>query len=208
MPALGTSSRGVARVNGNDNNAVKLALVLEKTPKLIERPVGVLGALCVAYPFLILAHQLGDTFKVLDADGAVSELCLFNNRLAYYVVDVALVAFLPTGNLFEPAVGRPCVDRFQSRPAPGLPKTVGLDVSTRKGLSITVGCDVHNSQIHPKDIFGRLGFFIGNLAGGQQKPLASRIQKVGLPFLVIEKTLVVIGRPRKLSSGDHRPSKC
>ncbi len=157
----GACSAGVARVNENHGDPSKFCLIGDILPKLVKRPV------CVSCPLLAPSNRYPVTYtaKVLHGDGASGVLRFLHEPFADQVIGVLLVTSLFARNFLEFSLC--CLRLFPLKVAAtmGIDPAFGLNNVPTVNDSVTVRCDIDNSQVYTQCFGNRFGFWNLHFAG-------------------------------------------
>lgn len=170
MQAVSAAARGVARVNVHNTNTGPFGFVLDEVLKLVERPRVESATLALAKPTTV-----ADALECLKDDGHAVLFGEGDKLLADGVIDLFLVASLPTGKPFEcPAAGFACLLavgvclRLQPRSDVGAVEAIVGEVLPLKLVSCGISGDMPKPQVHAEGalylvVLGRVGRFVFHL---------------------------------------------
>ena len=170
MQAVGTGLGCVARINRHDADASTSRLVFDELLQLVEGPRVQASPLSFAEP-----TPIPNAFKHLKDDGQPMLFGVGDQMLANGVIDLSLVASLPTRKPFEcPAAGFACLLavgiclRLQPRSDVGAVEAIVGEVLPLKLVSCGIRGDMPKPQVHAEGalylvVLGRVGRFVFHL---------------------------------------------
>jgi len=167
VPAFGTGLARVRRVDGHQQHPSKRCLVLEEGTLLEEGPAMQTCSLSASgrYP-------VANTLEILQGNAAAGAFCLLHESLADPMVDVSPETSLSSGNLPELPLRRPGPSSLQVASAVGVGTPDAVDIVARVDLSITVGGEVDDTQVHTEEVVRLDHGALSDLAGNDEQPLA------------------------------------
>ncbi len=174
MPAIGTLSTCVARVNEEDAYARSFSLVGQKGTELPEGPARESSALLPSSP-----HPQAYARQILQGYSSLRAFGKLDNLFADNVVGVAGETLLFAREFLEAASGgvRALLLKLRSEPPVAMPDAVDRFPTT--DIPIGVGSDILHAQIHSDDAFGYERLRVFDLARREQIELATPVHEVG-----------------------------
>lgn len=174
MPAAWASAGSVAWINQHDRNSGELAFILNKAPKLIERPRMLDASLC-----LTELESLSDALEVFQSNTSESAFGLRNQPLADDVVDVSCEpGFLSAAFLEQPFGGFGLLG-LESSPQTNVSPSESINRAAGVGFTFGVRGDVHDAQINADVVLNVLSRRLWNVYSLKYEDLAVAVHEVG-----------------------------
>lgn len=146
MPALGTGSARVPRVDHLYHDSGDLCFVSDELAELVEGPGTEVGPLLASN-----RYPVADAIEIFKSDAAPGAFREGNEPFGYYMVEVAGVSLLTTGKALCSPFGRACSLGRQSRPLPPAALPEPSQVPALVHRAVRVHGDVLDTQINAQE---------------------------------------------------------
>jgi len=184
MATLGTFTAGITCVDGYNQNAPDLGLVFNKRSQLPERPVMQFSSLLTSSP-----DPRANTFQVFDGDSAICALRFVNDLLADRVVEILREVRFLASALLQKSSGRFRPFALESGSKLSVSFSQIANMRSRKTLSVRVGSDAGDSEIHSEKTIRFVGWWLNGVDRGEKKP----------PAFAQDKVRFALSRPKQLA---------
>jgi hypothetical protein len=177
MPALRTRLRSVGRIDRYQHDPGKPGLVFQEAAKLPESPLGVPTTL---RPFQPFADAESDAFEVFEGYAPVRLFRLIDDMLAENVVRDLLEPAFSAGEFLQVALRRPRASllKFGANALVSLARLFHSFGGVC--LTVRVGSDIGHPKVNPEPVLWRARRGFLDFDSGQQIPLATPINEIGL----------------------------
>lgn len=184
MPTFGTRSGSVSGIDKENRNSGELRFVLDKAPKLRERPTMQRAPLAASS-----RNPLANALQVFEGNAAVRVLRLAHDALGDSVVYMSSHPFFFLAALLQKALGCSALFRLKPIPHASVTMTQTSKLPTAVDLPIRVRRDVLDAEVNPNPALGCAERWLLELCRGEQVPLAFPIYKVGLASTEAQHTI-------------------
>jgi hypothetical protein len=187
MSALSTCSAGVAGIDRYKKYSGEKRLVLQKQPKLGERP-GVQNRTLLP-PGL---NPFANSSQVLDGQSALGAFSFGNDLLADNVIGMRGESSLTPGKALQFSLGGSTAVLLKVCPQSAMPMSNILYFGTRAPQAVGIGSDVRDAEIYPEEV-GRLYWCAGGeFDGAVQVELSLAVNEVALPLDSVEPLFLIL----------------
>ncbi len=175
MPTFGTRSGSVSGIDKENRNSGELRFVLDKAPKLRERPTMQRAPLAASS-----RNPLANALQVFEGNATIRVLRLAHDALGDCMVYMSSHPFFFLASLLQKALGCSALFRLKPIAHAGVTMTQTSKLSTAIDLPVRVSRDVLDAEVNPNPTLGCAGPWLLDLYRSEQVPLAFPIYKVGL----------------------------
>src|SRR5215211_3717981 len=182
VPAHTTALASVGRIDKRYRYTGSLRLIADKRSQLAEGPIAVSCSL----PWPFNPRPLANALEILKNDHPLRAFGFGNQPLADLVVGVFLKSTLAASELVQAALGRLRSNLLECLATIRIPLAAAFNVLARKRFTITIGCQIDDTEIDAQHAFSINRFGRLNLTGDEQIPLATHERQIGFSALPLK----------------------
>ena len=202
VAAIMASLRSISRIDGDNLNAINLALIFKERTELIETPR-------VASPAERLVTFLGvhtqaDILQVLNGNSLVFFLCFLYDLLAYAMIDNSDKSSLTSFQPFQQLMTVASAFRLNRSPHFVVPVSYILDLIGGNVRAVRQGNNIRNAHIDTYEVLRTLFFLVGNVYRLIEVELSLDENEVGFSLCELHELRTVAGICYLLTPTDKR----
>jgi hypothetical protein len=176
-----TGFTSIPRINQDYGDTSESCLVLNKTAKLEERPIGQSLPLAASS-----RNPFADTLEVFKSNATFGALSITHDILADYMVGVLLETSLSATKFVKFTLGSLGAFPLEIAPTVSVNPAFSVNLSTRVKVFIRVNSDINNAKVNTDEVRNFLLDGFGNITGQVKVESTVPINKVSLALSVLK----------------------